>query len=49
MPRPPPPLVVAVEALTEMLTLARQYEVQVKLMKTVDENAEAAARLLQVG
>ena len=39
----------AAEALTEMLTLARQYEVQVKLMKTVDENAEAAARMLQVG
>ena len=38
----------AVEALTEMLTLARQYEVQVKLMKTVDENSEAAARLLQI-
>jgi len=38
-----------VEALTEMLALARQYEVQVKLMKTVDENTEAAARLLQLG
>jgi flagellar basal-body rod protein FlgF len=38
----------AVEALTEMLGLARQYETQVRLMKTVDENADAAARLLQV-
>ena len=38
-----------VEALTEMLALARQYEVQVKLMKTVDENTEVAARLLQLG
>lgn len=38
----------AVEALTEMLSLARQYEMQVKLMKTVDEDSEAAARLLQV-
>jgi flagellar basal-body rod protein FlgF len=38
----------AVEALTEMLSLARQYEMQVRLMKTVDENTEVAARLLQV-
>ncbi|HMV71128.1 MAG TPA: flagellar basal body rod protein FlgF [Pseudomonadales bacterium] len=38
----------AVEAMTEMLGLARQYEVQVKLMRTVDQNSEAAARLLQV-
>lgn len=38
----------AVEAMTEMLTLARQYEVQVKLMRTADENSEAASRLLQV-
>ncbi|MCG3169661.1 MAG: Flagellar basal-body rod protein FlgF [Pseudomonadales bacterium] len=38
----------AVEAMTEMLGLARQYEVQVKLMRTVDENSEAAARLLQI-
>lgn len=39
----------AVEALTEMLSLARQYETQVRLMKTVDEDSEASARLLQVG
>jgi flagellar basal-body rod protein FlgF len=38
----------AVEALTELLSLARQYETQVKLMKNVDENSQAAARLLQV-
>jgi len=38
----------SVEALTEMLSLARQYEMQVKLIKTVDENTEAAARLLQI-
>jgi flagellar basal-body rod protein FlgF len=38
----------AVEALTEMLSLARQYEMQVKLMKTVDEDSAAAARLLQI-
>jgi len=38
----------AVEALTDMITLARQYELQVRMMKTVDENTEAAARMLQV-
>lgn len=38
----------SVEALTEMLSLARQYEMQVKLIKTVDDNTEAAARLLQI-
>jgi flagellar basal-body rod protein FlgF len=38
----------AVEALTEMLSLARQYETQVRLMKTVDDNAAASARLLQI-
>lgn len=38
----------AVEALTEMMSLARQYEMQVKMMKTVDENSEIAARLLQI-
>lgn len=38
----------AVEALTEMLSLARQYEMQVRLMRTVDENSESAARLLQI-
>lgn len=38
----------AVEALTEMLSLSRQYEMQVRLMKSVDENEDAAARLLQI-
>jgi len=38
----------SVEAMTEMLMLARQYEVHVKMMKTADENSEYAARLLQV-
>jgi flagellar basal-body rod protein FlgF len=38
----------AVEALTELLSLARQYETQVRLMRTVDDNSEAAARLLQI-
>lgn len=33
---------------TSVLSLARQYEMQVKLMKTVEENSEASARLLQL-
>jgi flagellar basal-body rod protein FlgF len=38
----------AVESLTEIMGLARQYEMQVKMMRTVEQNGEAAARLLQV-
>ncbi|WP_020209447.1 flagellar basal-body rod protein FlgF [Gilvimarinus chinensis] len=38
----------AVEAFTEILSLSRQYELQVKLMKTVQEQSESSARLLQV-
>jgi len=38
----------AVDAMTEMLTLARQFELHVKMMQTVDKNAESAARLLQI-
>ncbi len=38
----------AVESLTEIIALARQYELQVKVMKTADENTESAARLLQI-
>jgi len=37
----------AVSALTEILTLSRQYELQVKLMSQADQNSEASARLLQ--
>ena len=33
---------------TEFLSLARQYEMNIKLMHTVDENAQASARLLQI-
>jgi len=36
-----------VEEMTHILTLARQYEMSVKLMKTAEENSEASARLLQ--
>ncbi|UZE97685.1 flagellar basal-body rod protein FlgF [Alkalimarinus alittae] len=38
----------AVESLTEILSLARQYELHVKVMSTADKNSEAAARLLQI-
>jgi flagellar basal-body rod protein FlgF len=37
----------AVSALTEILSLSRQYELQVKLMGQADQNSEASARLLQ--
>ncbi len=38
----------AVEAMTEIMSLARQYELQVKVMQTADSNSEAASRLLQM-
>jgi flagellar basal-body rod protein FlgF len=37
----------AVEEMIANLQLARQYELQVKVMSTANENSEAAARLLQ--
>jgi len=37
----------AVSALTEILSLSRQYELQVKLMSQADQNSQASARLLQ--
>ncbi|HEY6529037.1 MAG TPA: flagellar basal-body rod protein FlgF [Cellvibrionaceae bacterium] len=38
----------AVQELTGLLTLARQYEMHVKMMSTVEKNSESAARLLQL-
>ncbi len=38
----------AVEELVGMMSLSRQYEMQVKLMQTVKENSESSARLLQM-
>ena len=38
----------AVNELTSVLSLSRQYEMQVKLMQTVKENSESSARLLQM-
>lgn len=37
-----------VNEMTNILSLSRQYELQVKLMQTVDENSQASARLLQI-
>lgn len=37
----------AVSALTEILSLSRQYELQVKLMSQADQISESSARLLQ--
>lgn len=37
----------AVNEFTQILSLSRQYEMQLKLMQTVKQNSEASARLLQ--
>jgi len=37
----------AVSALVKMIELQRQYEMQVKMMKSADDNGAASARLLQ--
>ena len=39
----------AVGELTEIMTLARQFEIEVRLMRTAQENDQAASKLLQVG
>lgn len=39
----------AVEALTTMIHLARQFETQVKLMKLAEENDAASAKLMNIG
>ena len=38
----------AVSALTEILSLSRQFELQIKMIRTAEENDEAAARLMQI-
>lgn len=37
-----------VEAMVGMISLTRNYELNIKMMKTVEENSEVSARLLQV-
>lgn len=39
----------SIEALTTMIDLARQFEMQVKLMKTAEENDAASAKLMSIG
>ena len=39
----------AVGALVKMIELQRQYEMQVKMMKSADDNGAASARMLQLG
>ncbi|GAA0688661.1 flagellar basal body rod protein FlgF [Marinobacterium maritimum] len=38
----------AVSDLTAMISLSRQFEMQVKMMKTAEENSSAAAKILQM-
>jgi flagellar basal-body rod protein FlgF len=38
----------AMSALVEMIELSRNFEMQTKVMKTVDENAGASAKLMQM-
>lgn len=37
-----------IESMVRMISLARQYEMQVKVMKTADQNAQASAQLLRL-
>ncbi len=36
-------------AMTEMIELARNFELQTKVMKNVDENSAVSAKLMQMG
>lgn len=38
----------AVEEMTAILSLSRQFELQVKMMRTAEDNASAVARVLQI-
>ena len=38
----------AVDELTGIIALSRQFELSVKMMKTLEENSSAAARVLQI-
>ena len=38
----------AVGALVKMIELQRQYEMQIKMMKSADDNSASSARLLQL-
>lgn len=38
----------AVEVMTEIISLARLFEIHVKMMHTIDQNTESASRILQI-
>ena len=38
----------AIDAMVEMIELARNFELQVKVMQTVDDNSGASSRLMQM-
>jgi flagellar basal-body rod protein FlgF len=37
----------AVDELTQIMSLARQFEINVKMMKTMEDNSSAAAQVLR--
>jgi flagellar basal-body rod protein FlgF len=37
------------DVLVKMISLSREYEMQVRSIKAADENAQSASKLLQVG
>jgi len=39
----------AISAMVEMIELAKNFELQTKVMKNVDENSGVSARLMQMG
>lgn len=38
----------SVAAMTDMISLARQFEVHVRMMHTIDQNTETASKLLEL-
>ena len=39
----------AVNELTSIISLSRQFEMNIKMMKTAEENSSAATKILQLG
>jgi len=39
----------AINAMVEMIQLAKNFELQTKVMKNVDENSGVSAKLMQMG
>jgi flagellar basal-body rod protein FlgF len=38
-----------VDAMVNMISLSRQFEMQVKMMQTAEENDRASAQMMQIG